>query len=162
MIGTTTRSVTDTYTETRARYIIGKVYEDLIGLMSAGLITKDRADQIRSDILYLLSKKVLKYFELQFTLFGVEIGGLHYEVRGDSTIFMDDESGNIDFWGLSKSVYVGLLVQLDYSSPNINEVNRQLEAWGWGSGNALSGSHQYSKSYSKDGFGVKQSIIGKW
>ena len=161
MIGTYTRSVVDSYTEAKARYVMGKVYEDLMGLMAAGLITKDRADQIRSDILYLLSKKVLKFFELQFTLYGSELGGLHYEVKGDMTISLDDDSGGIDFWGLSKSVKVVLLVDLDYNSPNIEEVNRQLTG-NWGSGNGLSGSPQYSKSYSRDGFGVKQSIIGKW
>lgn len=157
-----TRSITDTYTEARARYVMGKVYEDLMSLMLAGLITKDRADKIRTDILYLLSKKALKFFELQFKKSGSEIGGLHYEVRNDSAISMDDDSGNIDFWGLDKTVTVGLLVQLDKSSPNIDEVNRQLAAWGWGTGNALTGIPQFSKSYSKDGFGVKQSIIGKW
>lgn len=162
MTGTYTRSITDTYTEARARHAMGKVYEVLMALMVADLITKDRADQIKSDILYLLSKRALKFFELQFKKSGREIGGLHYEVRSDSTISIDDDSGDIDFWGLDKSVTVGLLVQLNYSSPNIDEVNRQLAAWGWGTGSALSGEQQYSKSYSKDGFGIKQSIIGKW
>lgn len=163
MSNTYTRSVTDTYTEARARYVMGKAYDDILNLVWRGLITRDYADSIRRDILYLLSKKVLKSFELQFTTAtGREIGGIHYEVKSDSTISMDNDSGGIDFWGLDDGTEVSLFIVKDNTSPHIEEVNRQLQAWGWGTGNALTGSKEYSKSYSKDGFGLKQSIIGKW
>jgi hypothetical protein len=68
----------------------------------------------------------------------------------------------LNYWSLPSDTRVNLLVDLDYSSPNIDEVNRQLEAWGWGSGNALSGTSNYLKSYSKEGYGFQQSKIGSW
>src|SRR5258708_6526223 len=101
---TTTRSVTDTYTEARARYVMGKVYDHLVSLYMRGIIAKDYADEIRRDILYLMDKKALTYFQLQFKKpGGVEIGGLHYEVRADSTISMDQDSTGLDFCGLPKN-----------------------------------------------------------
>ncbi len=160
---TTTRSVTDTYTEARARYVMGKVYDHLVSLYMTDIITKDYADEIRRDILFLMDKKAVTYFQLQFkTPGGSEIGGLHYEVRADSTISMDEDSGGIDFWRLAKNTEVSLLVNLNRYSPNISQVNKQLEEWGYGTGAALTGTHQSSKSFSKDGYGLKESIIGKW
>lgn len=162
MTETYTRSASDTYTEARARYVMGKVYDHLVNLYLIGFMTKIRADRMRSDILYLMDKKALAYFELQFKAPGYSDRALHYEVRGNSTISMDDESGGINFWGLPNSTSVTLLVSLNRSSPHITEVDKQLEAWGWGAGSALAGNHTATKSFSKDGFGLKESTIGSW
>jgi hypothetical protein len=126
-----TISQSSTYTEARARYIMGKVYEDLLGLMGRSLIDINRADQIRSNVQYLLEKQVLKYFQLQFKKpSGDEIGGLHYQLKADGNIYADEKTGGLNYWSLPSDTRVNLLVDLDYSSPNIDEVNRQLEAWG--------------------------------
>jgi hypothetical protein len=163
MSTTYTNSTTNTYTEARARYVMGKVYEDFIGLMTAEHITKEYADRMRRELFYLLDMRVLKSFQLQFTnRYGTRVGGINYEVRSDSTIAIDDQSGGIDFWGLDDGTTVNLFITKDLASPNLAEVNRQLIAWGWGSGSALTGSSVYAKSYASGGFGVKQSIIGTW
>src|ERR1700722_14610096 len=157
MSATNTNTVTDTYSETRARYVMGKVYEDFMGLMTRAVISKEYADRMPRELLYLLDKRVLKSFQLQFTnSYGRKIGGIHYEVRSDSTIAIDDHSGGIDFWGLDDDTTVNLFIQKDLYSPNLAEVNRQLIAWGWGAGSALAGTPTYAKSYSNGGFGVKQ------
>lgn len=157
------RSETDTYSESRARDVMGKVYEDLLGLQGRGLITNDRANSIRRDVLYLLDKRALDYFQLQFrNASGGEIGGLHYKVSSDGTLQGDSDSGSIDYWMLSEGTKVKLLVSLDRSSSKIEEVDQQLDDWGYGDGTALSGTSQYLKSYSKDGFGLIQSKIGEW
>ncbi|WP_338877275.1 hypothetical protein WBJ53_32840 (plasmid) [Spirosoma sp. SC4-14] len=163
MVGTYSQSDTNTYTESRANYVMGKVYEDTLNLYLAGLITKERADQIRRDLLYLMNKKALRYFQLQFFKpDGTEVGGLHYELKSDSSISGDAASGGLDFWGLPSNTRVTLLVDIDRSSSSIQEVDRQLNDWGWGTGQALTGAHEYLKSYSKEGYGVQQSIVGKW
>jgi hypothetical protein len=162
MIGTYTRSVSDTYTEARACYVMGKVYDHLVSLYLRGIMTKAEADIMRSDILYLMDRRAITYFELQFRTPGYTDRGLHYEVRGDATISMDDESGGINFWGLGSNTTVNLVVMLNRASPHIIEVDRQLEEWGWGTASALTGTHQASKSFSKDGFGLKESIVGTW
>ena len=42
MSGTYTLSSTNTYTEARARYVMGKVYEDITSLMLTDLVTQER------------------------------------------------------------------------------------------------------------------------
>lgn len=159
---TNTKSESTTYTEARAKYVMGKVYEDLLGLMNRGLITLERANKIREDVLYLLNKQVLKYFQLQFkTPEGSEIGGLHYEVK-DGNVYSNENSGSLNYWSLSSNTTVNLLVDLNYSASNISEVNKQLEEWGWGSGNPLTGTKESLKNYSKDNYGLSQSKIGTW
>jgi hypothetical protein len=162
MVETITRSVTDTYTEARARYLMGKVYDHLVSLYIRGIMTKSEADRMREEILYLMDRKAIIYFQLKFNRPNSPECGLHYEVRGDSTISMDDESGGLNFWSLDKNTSVRLLVQLNRSSPHISQVDRQLEEWGWGTGTALTGIYQPSKSFSKDGYGLKESIVGQW
>lgn len=162
MIQSFTASGTDTYSEARANYIVGKVYENTLNLMNTGLITKLRADGIRQDILYLLSKKALKWFELQFRKpDGAQIGGIHYELKADGSIYSDEPSGGLDFWELPSNTVVKLLIDLDRTSPYIAEVDAQLAAWGWGTGSALQGTMEYHRSFSKEGFGLQQSLY-KW
>ena len=163
MITSLTRSITDTYTEARAKYVMGKVYEHLISLCMRGIITKASADEMRSDILYLLDRRAVSYFELQFRKPDrTEIGGLHYEVRADASISVDADSGGIDFWGLPQNTLVNLSVRLKRDSIHIAEVDRQIEDWGWVDGTSLTGAHQAKASFSKEGFGLKQSIVGQW
>jgi hypothetical protein len=83
-------------------------------------------------------------------------------VRADASITVDDNSGGLDFWGLPNNTSVTLLVQLNRNSSSIQEVDRQVAAWGWGTGTALQGTYTASKTFSKDGFGLKESTIGQW
>jgi len=148
MIQSFTKSGTDTYSEVRANYIVGKVYENTLNLMNTGLISKLRADGIRSDILYLLSKKALNWFELQFHKPDGTKGGIHYQLKADGSIYTDEPSGGLDFWSLPANTVVKL-------------VDAQITAWGWGTGNALQGTMEYHRSFSKEGFGLQQSLY-KW
>ena len=163
MSTTYTSSITDTYTVARAKYVLGKVYEDLLAMYQANVITKERCDKLRDDLLFLAEKRVLRYFQFQLKKTdGAEIGGLHYEVNSSGTINTDDKTGGIDYWGLPSNTKLILLVDLNNSAANYDEVNEELERRGWGTGAALSGTQQYLKTYSKDGFGFKQSKIGQW
>jgi hypothetical protein len=150
MSTTYTRSETDTYTEARARYVLGKVYEDMISLFQANFLTKAKCDQWREDLLYIIDKRAMSYFQFQF------------KKADGSEISSDDNTGGIDYWELPSDTKVSLLVNLNISSINYAEVNEELNNRGWGSGQSLSGTQQYLKSYSKDGFGYKQSKIGAW
>lgn len=163
MSTTYTNSITDTFTIARAKYVLGKVYEDLLAMYQANIISKERCDKLRDDLLYLAGKKVLRYFQFQFKKTdGTEIGGLHYEVNSTGTINIDDKTGGIDYWNLPSNTSLILLIDLDNTSSNYDEVNLELKRRGWGTGTALTGTQQYLKSYSKDGYGYKQSKIGQW
>lgn len=160
---TYTQSETSTYTGVRARYVMGKVKDNLYGLMNRSLITKKRVDSIYNDVLYLLDRQVLRFFELQFKKDnGETIGGIRYEVEASGAIYSDDKSGGINYWALPDNTQVGLLVDLDTEAKNYNQVMEQLAEWGWGTGSALSGEEKHLKNYSKDGYGLSQKIIGNW
>lgn len=163
MTTTITRSSTNTYTESRANYVLGKVYEDTLAMYTAGILSKEKCDAWRSQLFYIINNKALKYFQFQFSKNdGTKIGGLHYVLIADGNISSNDKSGGIDYWNLPSEVSVYLLVDLDDDSPRIAEVREQLAKWGWGTGSALDGTKEFLKSYSKDGFGFKQSKIGQW
>ena len=163
MSHTYTQSITDTYTEARAKYVLGKVYEDMIALFQAGILTKERCDSWRNDLLYIIDNRAMSYFQFQlFKSDGTEIGGLHYEQNSTGAITSDDKTGAIDYWNLPANSSVRLHVSLNTSSSKYIEVNTELNNRGWGTGNSLNGTQQYLKSYSKDGFGLKQSKIGQW
>jgi len=158
-----TRSTTSTYTQSRARYVLGKVYEDILNITLADVISKSEADSWRDSLLYLANNQAINHFEFQFYRSdGTAIGGLRYDLDSSGNIYSDEDSGELDFWGLPEGTYAKLLVDLDYSSSKIEEVNKQLEDWGWGTGESLSGDMQYLKSYSKEGYGLKQNKIGEW
>lgn len=160
---TNTNSQSTSYTEARANYVMGKAYENLIGLKKRGLITMERANTIRSQILYLMDKQVLDFFELQFIdSNGSEIGGLHYKVISGGYIVSDDESEDENYWRLSDDTHVGLLVSLNRKSSNIEEADRQLEEWGAKEGQALKGASEELKTFSKGGFAIKQIKKGDW
>lgn len=162
-MSTYTRSHTSTYTEARARYVMGKVKDDLYGLMNRSLITQKRVDTIYNSLLYLLNHEVLHFFELQFKKGnGHPIGGLRYEVNTSGTIYSDKESGAIDYWSLPDNTRVDLLVDLDQGAKNYQQVMDQLSQWGWGTGRSLEGKEEHLKNYSKDGYGLSQKIIGDW
>ncbi len=163
MSNTFVNTNTSTYSEARARYVMGKVHEDLIGLTNRRLMSIERANRIKSYVLYLLNMEALNFFQLQFkNSKGGEIGGLHYKVYSGGYISADEDSGNIDYWALPGDTRVTLLINLDYSSKKIDEVNKQLDEWGFGSGNALTGTKSHLKTYSKDNYGLEQSKIGDW
>ena len=158
---TYSQSQSGTYTEARANYVTGKIFEDLLNLMSTGLITKKRADRAREDLLFLQSKRALKFFEFQFkNSDGSEIGGLHYKLVDGGFIYSDDESGRINFWGLPSNTKVTFFYSIDWDSDNAEEAKEYTK--GWGTGNGLTGIKSNLKSYSKDGYGFKQSRIGEW
>lgn len=158
---TYTQSQTHTYSEARANEVTGKIYEDLLNLMIRGLITKETADRIRQDLLFLQGLKALDYVEFQFrNTGGTIIGGLHYKLEAYDFIYSNDDSGGVNFWGLPSSTKVNFLFSLDRTSSKIGEADEYTKNWGTGS--KLEGTETHLKSYSKDGYGFNQSKIGSW
>jgi Bacterial HORMA domain family 1 len=156
---TYTNSSTDTYTESRAKEVTDKAFEDFKGLEIRGLITDERASKWRRDILYLLGKKVLNYFEIQFIKpFGTPTG-LRYTIQSYGTIHRNDDSGGDDFFDIPKNTTVNFFVDLDRSKDNIKEVDEQLAKWGYGNGNSLGGELELLKVYSKNNFGLLKNKI---
>jgi len=158
---TTTR--TNTYTEARARYVMEKVLDDIIGLFSRGLITKERALSWHADLSYIISMKAMDFFEIQLRTPGGSTPGLRYELTDDGQLYEDTDSGGIDFFLLPTGTTAGLFVSLRENSPNAAAVRSQLQANGWGTnGHKLDGTIVRERAYSSDGFGVTRNRVGDW
>lgn len=158
-----TQTRTGTYTEARARQVIGKVYEDFLGMLSANLIEKPVADRWRTDLLYIASQEALSFFEIQFTKPDNTTVGLRYELDDSGNIFLDDDSGGIDYYDLPKGTTASILVRLRDSANRYREVMSELTLnRGWGSGVALDGGTTYDRAYSSSGYGFNRNRIGQW
>ena len=159
MYGTHSRSGTTTYTEARARYVNDKVYDDTQAMAIRGLITNERAQNWRADILYILNKQAMDYFQFQFRFPDGTKKALQYDLKADGSILADDDSGGINYWAIPSGTKVVLHVSLDVNSTNYHEVNQKLTDDGWGTGNSVTGNSNSSISYSKDGYGLKRNQI---
>ncbi|OJJ19946.1 hypothetical protein BKI52_15830 [marine bacterium AO1-C] len=159
---TNTYSQSNTYTEARARYIMGKVYEDTLGMWNAGLITRALCDGWRDDLLYLLDQQVLIKFEFQFKKPNLaEKVGLRYTVVSDGSIYSDDHSGGHDFFGLPSGTNASLVVTLNSEASSYEEANKELERRGWGNnGKSLTGNATSHGTYSKGGYGTNIENFG--
>ncbi|MEO0041704.1 MAG: hypothetical protein RL329_1152 [Bacteroidota bacterium] len=161
MTQTYTNSVTNTYTESRAIYITNKAFEDILGIEIRGFITSERAQRWRSDILYLLNKNALTFFEIQFTLPNGTRNGLRYVLKADGSIYGDDESGGDDFWNLPNGTSANILVSWKSSIYN-KIIQNELAKRGYQTGHALSAAATQEREYSKDGYGFQKNKIGTW
>lgn len=163
MTYTQSYSRTSTYTEARARVVMEKFFDDIVGLFSRDLITKDKALKWHEDILYVLSKEAAEFFEIQFNSSTLNQCGIRYKVSDDGYIYENSESGGIDYFNLPNDTKVSLFLSLRPSSAKYNEVLQELSNRGWGTnGKALENSMVRDRSYSKDGYGLVRNKVGDW
>lgn len=163
MTYTKSYSRTSTYTESRARTVMNKALDDIIGLCIRDFITKDKAIKWYEDILYVLSKEAANYFEIQFKSSSIKQCGIRYEVSDDGYIYENSESGGIDYYSLPHDTEVSLFLSLRSYSAKYNEVLQELSNRGWGkNGKALESSMVRERSYSKNGYGLVRNKVGDW
>ncbi|MCU0435380.1 MAG: hypothetical protein MUC87_18125 [Bacteroidia bacterium] len=158
---TSTHSVTDTYTEARARYVMGKIYDDFTHLITRGFNYpgRDEIRKWRDDLLYLMDKKALRHFQVKFSLPGGNEEAWEYILKSDNSIQTDSKSGGKDLYDYPDSASVSIVVNYDRSN---SEANEYLEKRGWGDGGYfLTGTVTSNGAYSKDGYGTINNIIKK-
>jgi hypothetical protein len=159
MVHSLTKSQSQTYTETRANYVTGKIYQELLGIHYRGLITKKIAEDLRAILLELQKLEELSFLEVQFTKPNGTKCALKYEIDSTGLISIDDRSGGIDYYDLPGNSVVSFLVSLNLGKKK-EEALEYLKNLGWGeNGRALEGDTNYVKSFSKEGYGFKQNKI---
>jgi len=162
MSGTYTNTRTNTYTESRARYVLGKMRDDFIALKARefpGLSTAS-IDKWWRDISYVMYAKALKKVELQFRLPEGKEWAITYSIVSDGNIYRDDKSGRNDFWNLPDGIQVSIVISRDHENINVSEY---LEKQGWTSGGTyVQGNESDHGGYSKNEFGVNITRTGDW
>lgn len=151
---TSTYTVSTSYTEARARAVMKSVFDDFVCFTIFNLTTVETITKWRRDILYMLDKEALKYFDIKFSAGSPR--GYRYSVSSDGTLSENSLSGGINYYAYPSGTKVSIVVSLDESSSNYNEVENELiKNRGWGNnGISLTGGSQRDRAYSKDNYGV--------
>ena len=155
---TQAKSISDAFTEARARYVLGKIFDTFNNIIFRGFttITTDNLKQWRDDIQFIMEKNALVAFEIQFRTTEKK-WVVRYEVVS-GTVSRDDESGGIDFYNIPADASLSCVIERDH---NNEEVNNYVERRNFGkNGEFIAESAAIYKSHSKDGFGVNLKILG--
>jgi hypothetical protein len=152
-------SQSSTYTEGRARYVMGKLFDDFNNILFRGF-ENNSTEQIkgwRNDVQYVMENDALCHFELQFASAN-RTWTVRYDVDKSGGISRDDDSGSIDFYSIPSSAKANIV--LDYDRKN-KDVTAYLESRGWKDGGAFNGENgNLDRAYSKEGFGVNRKLTG--
>ena len=157
--GTFTASATDTFTESRARYVLGKIFDDFNGIIFRGFTTVKPASlkEWRDDIQYIMEQNALYHFEIQFQ-YGLHSWAVRSEVNKYGGITRDDSSGGLDFYNIPAGASLNIVVNRDTAD---EAVSNYLARRGWTSGGAfIAEGGNSDRAYSKDGFGVNRKKLG--
>lgn len=157
--GTLSKSQSDTFTEARARHVLGKIFDVFNGIIFRGFTMASQSEIIgwRDDIQFIMEHDSLYHFEIQFSSNGQK-WVVRYEVDKYGNISRDDDSGGIDFYNVPASAIINIVVSRDREN---QEVSDYLLKRGWGSeGSFFAENASTSRAYSKDGYGVNQKLLG--
>lgn len=156
---TYTKSQSDTFTEARARYVLGKIFDDFNGIIFRGFttISSERIKGWRDDVAFVMENNALYHFEIQFK-YGYEEWALRYEVDKYGGVSRDDKSGGSDFYNIPDRANLSIVVQRDSSNETVSQY---LKRTGWDSGGTfIAADGTGDRVYSKDGFGVNRKKKG--
>lgn len=163
MISTYSDSQSDTYTEARAQYVLGKIFDDFHNIGYRGFDYFERnPDQLRKwreDIYFLMTKKVLKKFQVKFAADGKE-WAVEYTIKSDGSIQQDDYSGGVDYWEIPAHASIGIVATWDRHK---KDVETHMQSRGWvGGGSYVEGDLIDDGAYSKSGYGATKGRRGAW
>lgn len=158
-----TNSESDTYSESRARYVMGKIFDDFHAIAYRGFNyfekNPNKLQKWKDDMFYLMTNKALEKFQMQFFDDGNE-WAVEYVIKSDGTIHQDNNSGGIDYWEIPATASPNLVVTRDKSRKHINDY---MDSRGWTSGASyVEGDLIDDGAYSKNGYGATKGRKGAW
>lgn len=161
-MNTYTFTGTATYTESDVKAVMQNTYEDIVGFANRHIITYDTAKDWIDHLTYILKEKAMSFFEIQL-YDSANVKFMAYKYTADSYGYLSTGSlsGGINYFALPTGCKAGLLVQLDTSKSNYNNVNSELKRRGFGEGSALTGSEQHERNYVSNDLRLQRSVITK-
>lgn len=158
-----THSNSNTYTESRARYVMDKIFDDFhaIGLRGFEYFKNhpEKLKEWKEDLFFLMTKKALEKFQMQF-FSGEQEWAVEFVIKADNTIYQDVDSGGIDYWDIPSTAKPNIVVSRDRSR---KEVNDYMTSRGWSTGGSyIEGDSIDDGAYSKDGYGATKTRKGSW
>lgn len=156
---TSTFSNTDTYTDSRAKYVMDKVSDDFHHLIARGFKYpgKQEIQNWRDDLLFLMKNKALIKFQIKFEFPNGGKEAWEYVLKADNSIQTDNKSGGKDLYDYHVDTTVSIVISRDHSNQDVNDY---LAKRGWVSGGAfVTGTTTVHGGYSKEGYGFTNNII---
>lgn len=164
MSHTHTNVETNTYSESRARDVMGKIFDDFHHICYRGFDQfNENSDQLqkwKKDIYFLMTNQVLISFQIQFTGTNSKEWAVEFEIKADGSIQRDNESGGINYWEIPSEVKIDVIVKWKKGKHSVDEemINR-----GWiTGGNYIEGDLIDDGAYSKGGYGATKGRRGSW
>lgn len=164
MYTTFTISNTETYSEADVKAVMKSAYEDIIGFANRGIVTYSSAKKWIEDLIYIMSNKALKSFEIQlYNSSNERFKSYKYEVSEDGYFTTNSSSGGIDYFDLPKNTKAGLFADWNSDCEKWDEVYKELtENRNWGTnGSGMEGSNSREKSYVSGNLAIHRSVIIK-
>lgn len=163
MSTTYTFSRSSTFSEARARAVMGHVLGDFMSAASAELIERATLQTWHEEIEYAVLHEVVELFELQFTKPDGSRAALRYTVHDDGTVAGGAKAGGVDFFALPRGTRVGICLTYRDGARNLEKVRAYLRDRGWGpNGRLVGGASTRDRAFSKDGFSVARDRVGSW
>lgn len=159
---TATATRTSTMTEARVRDVTRKVEANLTALVVAGHLSDAARRSWIDDLIYLQTKEVVEFFEIQCKTPQGDRFGLRYVVSSDGSVRENASSGGVDVYGLPQGTVVSLYAKYNPGMPPAY-VREELKRRGWGpSAGALDGDATEQRTFSSSGYGLTRSRVGSW
>lgn len=158
------QSASNTYTETRAKYVLGKIYDDFCAIDTRNFDQFEKKPgkllSWKEDLYFIMQHEDLSSFQIQFTHGNPTKNlAIHYDIKADGSIQTDSNSGGVNYWNFPKDTIIGLVVEM----PKKQIVLDHLKKRNWGmNGKFVEGNEEKAGAYSKDGYGANRKKIGKW
>ena len=143
---------------------MGKIFDDFHAISYRGFdFLESRPgwlEKVRDDLFYLMTKKVLESFQIQFHGYSGKKWAVEFTIKADGSIQQDDDSGAIDYWQIPENVTMKFPTRWKKGS---KEIDDEMIKRGWtGKASYLEDDLIDDVAYSKNGYGASRGRRGAW
>lgn len=164
MSNTQTNTTTNTYSESRARYVMGKIFDDFHAISYRGFEELDdspeRLPKIREDLFYLMTNKVLISFQVQFCAKDGREWAIEYTIKADGSVHEDSDSGGVNYYEIPADVRINFPTKWTKGTKRIDD--HMIERGWTAKGKYIEGDLINDGAYSKNGYGATKGRKGAW
>jgi hypothetical protein len=162
---TSTKSATSasTYTAIRARDVTQRAAADLQDFVARGFLSRERLEAFVNDIRAMLAYEEIESFEYQVDKPDKTRCGLVYKVDDSGVDMPSDDNRGIDPWLLPDGCRGQFVIKSRAGSEDNAAFVALTQRLGWTSpAQLLEGATQSDRVYSKDGYGLRRSVVGSF
>jgi hypothetical protein len=160
---TTVASRTSTFTEARVRYIMNKVFDDLVMVTACDFATVEQVTQWAEEITAILLLEAAELFQVKFRRPDGVTAAITYTVSDDGSLAEDGSSGGVNYFAHPAGTKASIVIRLRAGARKHPEAVDYLKGRGWTfNGTILEDAGTRDRAYSSNGYGVARALVGKW